>query len=103
MKRILALVLSFLLIAALFPASVAQADTVTKQPFYFLNFDRTFNAADYNYVYWQAYTWINSSKFDATSISINIGIYVNGTSSSNVETAAKTENKENKTEKGEVE
>ena len=88
MKRVFALILTVLMIAALFPASVSGAEAVTKQPFYFLNFDRSFDAKDYNYVNWQPYTWINKEKFDANSESVNIGVYFNGYSSSDVDTAA---------------
>ncbi len=79
MKRVLALILTVLLLAGLFPASiVAQAETVTKKPFYCLNFDRGFDTGDFQYVYWTPYTWINKDTFNSGSEYINIGLYFSG-------------------------
>ena len=89
MKKVTAMLLTFLLLVALFPASiVAQAETVTKEGFYLVNWDRDFESGDYNHVYWMPYTWINSSNFDANTESVNIGVYFNGYSSSDIKAAA---------------
>ena len=89
MKRVLALVLAVVMLAALLPTSiVTHAETVTKEPFYLLSFSRDFATGTYEHIYWKPYTWINSSKFDANSESINIGVYFYEGSASNVEKAA---------------
>ena len=89
MKRVFALVLSVVLLVALFPASiVAKAETVTKEGFYLVNWGREFSAGDYDYVYAMPYTWINSSNYNSDSEHINIGLYFNGYSTSNIEAAA---------------
>jgi len=89
MKRIFALLLTVLLLVSLFPVSlVAQAETVSTKPFYLVNFDRNFETGTFDHVYWTAWTWIDSSKFDANSESINIGVYFNGFSTTDVEIAA---------------
>ena len=89
MKRVLALILTVLMLAALFPASViTQAETVTKEGFYYVNWDRSFDNGDYDYVYSMPYTWINASALKDDVEHINIGVYFNGYSTSNVEAAA---------------
>lgn len=89
MKRILALLLTLILLVALFPAGiVAQAETVTKEGFYLVNWGRDFDTGDYENVYWMPYTWINASKFDANSESINITMYIGDESASDVDDAA---------------
>ncbi len=90
MKRVLALIMTVLMLAALFPASImAQAETVTKEGFYFVNWGRDFDTGEYDYVHWMPYTWINSANFDANTESINIGVYFNDSySTSNIEAAA---------------
>ena len=89
MKKIFALLLIVLLLVSLFPVNiVTQAETVSKKPFYFLNFDRTFNGNDYAFLEWQVYTWINTEKLTDDTKQINIGLYFDGDSYSNVDTAA---------------
>lgn len=89
MKRILALILTVVLLVALFPTSiVAKAETVTKKPFYFVNWDRGFDDGEYDYVYSMPYTWINTGNLKDDTAQINIGVYFNGFSTSNVEEAA---------------
>ncbi|MBR2937090.1 MAG: hypothetical protein IKB80_01125 [Oscillospiraceae bacterium] len=89
MKRVLALILTVLLLAGLFPASiVAQADTVTKEGFYLVNWDRNFKTGDYDYVYWMPYTYIDKNKYSADAESIDVSMFFDGHSTSNVEAAA---------------
>jgi len=89
MKRFLALILTFVLLVALFPAKlVARAETVTTKPFYYVNWDRSFEAGEYDYVYAMPYTWINTGELKDDVEQINIGVYFNGYSTSNVEAAA---------------
>ena len=91
MKRVLALLLTVLMLAAMFPASmVTQAANVTKEGFYLVNWDRGSGTGEYNYVYSMPYTWINSANYTADSPSINIGLYFSGDfSTSNIQAAAK--------------
>ena len=89
MKRVLALLLTVLMLAALFPAStVAQAETVTKEGFYYVNWDRSFDDGIYEYVYAMPYTWINSSNLKDDTQQVNIGVYFKDSSTSNIKTAA---------------
>ncbi len=91
MKRVLALILTVLMLVALFPASVmVQAESVTKEGFYLVNWDREMDHVDYkyDYVYGMPYTWIGSDKYNSDSEQINIGLYFDGYSTSNIEAAA---------------
>ena len=89
MKRFLVVIFSVLLLVSMFPASlIAKAETVAEKPFYFVNFDRSFDDSAYEYVTWMPYTWINTEKFNSDSTHIDIGVYFYDYSTSNLEDAA---------------
>ena len=91
MKRVLALFLTVLMLATLFPASImAQAETVTKEGFYLVNFGRDVEKKEYDYVYTMPKAEISSNMFDANTKSINMSLYFNdGFYINNIEAAAK--------------
>ena len=91
MKKALALILTVLMLGSMFPASIAaQAENVTKKGFYLANWDRKVanDEYQYDYVYGMPYTWINSANFDNNTESINIGVYFDSYSTSDLKAAA---------------
>ena len=79
MKKTIALLLTLVMLLAIFPAStVANAETVTKEGFYFVNWNGSADDyVDYDYCYVMPwfYTSKSSIKADSTSISVNVGLY----------------------------
>lgn len=89
MKRVIALLLTVIMLAALFPASIAaQAETVTKEGFYLVNWGREIENGTYDHVYAMPYTWIDTSRFSADSQSINIDVYFNNYNTGDIKEAA---------------
>ena len=85
------MIITALLLVGMLPISlVAQADAVAQKGFYLVNWSREMQNSKYEYdhVYGMPYTWINSANFDADSQSINIGVYFDGYSTSNIQSAA---------------
>jgi len=88
-KKIAAILLTVVLVAALFPAALfAQAETPDVKPFYLVNWGRGFETGTFDNVYWMPYTWTKTAWFYPEEDRIDIGMYFNGKSTSDMDTAA---------------
>lgn len=73
MKRIATLMLTLVMLIMLLPVGAAEAETVTKKPFYTINSSAL--ESEFEYVYALPNFWVNGSKLTGESLPISVSGY----------------------------